>query len=294
MTDPRELSPACVHCPGNGWHYLTDPNGIVSVTDCVCRQARKTQQCLTAARIPLKYRSCTFENFNAYHPQLERARQKVSQYADMFPNLVVDASAKLGLFLQGLPGTGKSHLAAAAVVTIIQRTRARAIFVDTRDLLRLIRHSFNETTRTTEYEVLRPVMDAELLVLDDLGAERPTEWVEETMNLIINTRYSEERRTIITTNYPDGPSDDPNTLECRIGFRMRSRVAEMCEFIELDGADYRQLPPSFTNKDLLGLMKGRSRTLPTSAGRPARVRWQEPVRDGKADVKWPGGRGGNH
>src|SRR4029078_75201 len=95
----------------------------------------------------------------------------------------------------------------------------------------------------TQLDSLRPVMKAELLVLDDLGAEKTSEWVDETMNLIVNTRYNERRLTIFTSNYPDIPDDtDPNALLFRIGARMRSRLHEMCEFVVMDAADYRERP----------------------------------------------------
>ena len=84
-------------------------------------------------------------------------------------------------------------------------------------------------------DILRPVMDADLLVLDDLGAEKPSEWVEETMNLIVNTRYNERRPTIFTTNYEDMPDEtDLDSLKVRVGFRMHSRLHEMCEFLEYE------------------------------------------------------------
>ncbi len=90
-------------------------------------------------------------------------------------------------------------------------------------------------------------MEADLLVLDDLGAEKTSEWVEETLNLIVNTRYNERRATIFTSNYPDLPPDSNQaviTLHDRIGFRMRSRLHEMCDFLDLEGADYRMLLPN--------------------------------------------------
>ena len=77
---------------------------------------------------------------------------------------------------------------------VVQTTGARGLFYDTRDLLRVIRNTYDPSIRTTELEMLRPVMTADLLVLDDLGAEKTSEWVEETMNLIVNTRYNERRR----------------------------------------------------------------------------------------------------
>ena len=144
-------------------------------------------------------------------------------------------------------------------------------------------------------------MTAELLVLDDLGAEKTSEWVEETMNLIVNTRYNERRPTIFTSNFPDIPDDtEPNSLLYRIGHRMRSRLHEMCEFHVLDGGDYRELPLNGGVDDLMTLWaqrkeaRKRGRGLPARAGGQARASLREPtVRDGKADLKWPGGRGGS-
>ena len=147
-------------------------------------------------------------------------------------------------------------------------TGARGLFYDTRDLLRVIRSTYDPSIRTTELEVLRPVMTADLLVLDDLGAEKTSEWVDETMNLIVNTRYNERRLTIFTSNYQDIPDDtDPNSLLFRIGFRMRSRLHEMCEFLELDGADYRELPANGGVDDLVTLWKMRKKTEPALAAR---------------------------
>ena len=88
-----------------------------------------------------------------------------------------------GLFLDGPPGIGKTHLAVAVLKQVIRTTGARGIFYDTRDLLRVIRSTYNPVTKTAEMDMLRPVMKADLLVLDDLGAEKTSEWVEETMNL---------------------------------------------------------------------------------------------------------------
>jgi len=100
-------------------------------------------------------------------------------------------------------------------------------------------------------------------ILDDLGAEKTSEWVEETMNLIVNTRYNERRLTLFTSNYADIPDDtDPNALLFRIGHRMRSRLHEMCEFVVMDGADYREMPTNGGVDDLLAMWKMRKKTLP--------------------------------
>ncbi len=145
------------------------------------------QQRLADANIPRRYQHCTIANFTAYNESLERAADKARQLAERFP--VVNK----GLFFEGQPGVGKTHLAVAVLKQVIQTTGARGLFYDTRDLLRVIRSTYDPSIRTTELEILRPVMTADLLVLDDLGAEKTSEWVEETMNLIVNTRYNERR-----------------------------------------------------------------------------------------------------
>ena len=129
-------------------------------------------------------------------------------------------------------------------------------------------------------------MHAELLVLDDLGAERLTDWVEETMNLIVNTRYNTRRPTIFTSNYEDVPdADDLDSLLVRVGFRMHSRLREMCDFLEYAGPDYRdfEYPPS--SEDLFGTWKSRPRKrLPKRTSARARVK------EGQIELGWSGGK----
>jgi hypothetical protein len=145
-------------------------------------------------------------------------------------------------------------------------------------------------------------MEADLLVLDDLGSEKTSEWVEETMNLIVNTRYNERRHTIFTSNYDDTPDDAPMeqtdfTLKERIGFRIHSRLHEMCEFLEFDGADFRHAPTNAGGDDLLAMWKRKAqapgrRALPARASKPVRAELKaRPA--GKADLGWTGGKAGS-
>jgi DNA replication protein DnaC len=280
----------CPLCDDTGWKPVADSaTGERRVVRCDCWRENLGQRRLAEANIPKRYQHCSIENFTAYNESLERAADRACAIASAFP------AVSKGLFLEGQPGVGKTHLAVAVLKQVIQTSGARGLFYDTRDLLRVIRSTYDPSIRTTELEVLRQVMNADLLVLDDLGAEKTSEWVEETMNLIVNTRYNERRLTIFTSNYADIPDDtDPNSLVFRIGHRMRSRLHEMCEFEALDGADYRELPANGGVDDLVTMWKLRRKTLPTRAGRQARAQLREPsVRDGRADLKWPGGRAGS-
>ena len=115
------------------------------------------------------------------------------------------------------------------------------LFYDFRDLLREIQASWNSVSQTSELEVLRPVLEAKVLVLDELGANKPTEWVRDTIAHIINCRYNEEKITIFTSNYLDKPAKQgEENLTDRIGMRLRSRLFEMCREVEIQGPDFRQ------------------------------------------------------
>ncbi len=267
---------ACPFCDDTGWKPVEE-NGIRRVARCDCWLQQVGHHRLADANIPKRYLHCTLENFAAYNETLEKAVVQAKRVADAFPVVA------RGMLLEGQPGVGKTHLAVAVLKQVIERSGARGLFYDTRALLRVIRSTYDPSIRTTELEILRPVMTADLLVLDDLGAEKTSEWVDETMNLIVNTRYNERRLTIFTSNYLDIPD------------RMRSRLHEMCEFLVLDGADYREMPTNGGVDDLITMWKMRKKSLPSPrTGRQARAQLREPgVRDGRADLKWPGGRAGS-
>jgi len=285
----------CPICDDTGWKPIDDPTtGVRRVIRCDCWREQAGHDRLTSANIPKRYLHCTLANFSAYNPSLERALEQARRVPDRFPSANNLREQGRGLLLEGPPGVGKTHLAVAVLKQVMNTSGARGLFYDTRDLLRVIRSTYDPSIRTTELEILRPVMTADLLVLDDLGAEKTSEWVEETMNLIVNTRYNERRMTLFTSNFADEPDiEDPNSLLCRIGFRMRSRLQEMCSTIEIDAGDFRDehKPLNATDEELhqLWQLKKRPKTLPSRASRAIKAH----IRDGKADLKWPGGRGGS-
>ena len=291
----------CPLCDDTGWKPVTT-DGVRRVARCDCWRDGLTTALLDQARVPPRYRKCDLDSFVLYpNENLISAVNKTRRFVEEYP------VNQKGLCLIGPPGIGKTHLAVAALRRVVITKGARGLFYDTRDLLRVIRSTYNPLVRTAEMDILRPVMEADLLVLDDLGSEKTSEWVEETMNLIVNTRYNERRHTIFTSNYEDRPEDagdeqaDPArrdfTLKERIGFRIHSRLHEMCDFLEFDGADFRHAPTNAGSDDLLTMWKRKATTPAAKRALPNRSKGQMRAQLRSTDPRgrelgWTGGKAG--
>lgn len=303
---PEAEPDVCKLCFGTGLEVVPGKGA----RRCECRKRSPREKLLEAARIPPRYGNCTLDNYIAdtYVPEVSqgtqfRAYMKAKELANNYHTSYKEQGK--GLLFMGPVGVGKTHLAVGIAHSLIEQG-VECLFYEFGSLLKSIQDSYNPISQTSEFKVLAPVYESEVLVLDELGATVPTNWVRETIAQIINRRYNDKRVTIFTTNYMDeirytkdvgGQRSNPvieklqeeiarlkasiprnddekrsleerlyqkmqferqmlaelelrpenriqslTKLEDRIGVTMRSRLYEMCETIEIKGADYRRKP----------------------------------------------------
>lgn len=224
-------SSICHICGGTGMELVPGKGA----RKCECRKTVRGMNPVTAARIPAKYQNASFESYLLLDPHKERALKKAFDFTKQYPNVTQ------GLLLTGPVGVGKTHLAISILKELIETKNCDCLFYEFNALLKEIQGSYNPATQASEMEILSPIMNVDLLVLDELGASKPTDWVRDTLGHIINSRYNNNKFTIFTTNYLDErPSDRDETLEDRIGIRTRSRLYEMCQTVVIKGDDFRR------------------------------------------------------
>ncbi len=226
---PTETCPLC-----KGFGRLERPNG--TTVPCQCRAGEIAEARRAGARIPERYRNCRLRNFkDGENPSLKKAKAVAKRYVEHWP--AVDA----GLLISGPVGVGKTHLAVAILNELIDTKGASVLFCDFSDLLDRIQASFGKGSDENQDDIVAPYRDAQLLVLDELGARRPSDWVREILYGLLNTRYNRKRLTILTTNFGDEPDGrGGETLETRIGAPVRSRLWEMTQLVTISADDFRK------------------------------------------------------
>ncbi|MBI1941885.1 MAG: ATP-binding protein [Acidobacteria bacterium] len=244
----------CPECDGTGWKPV-ETDGVRRVVRCECHEGERAARLLDQARIPRRYEHCALENFDIRkdpstgqaNPSLAAARLVAERFVEEYPT-------DFGLLFLGPTGVGKTHLAVAVLRELVLRKSVECLFYDFRDLLKEIQDSYNPVSQTSELRVLQPVLDVEVLALDELAALNPSDWVKETLAHIINSRYNQKKVTMITTTLPFAetttrsgartPSGDevPNVERSlgQLGVTLRSRLYEMCKLVEMHSDDYRK------------------------------------------------------
>lgn len=221
-------------------------DGVSGVARCDCRKTGRSERLLEVARIPPRYSHCELEGYallkDLRTDSLERAKVIAEGFVKEYPT-------KYGLLFMGPSGIGKTHLAVSIIKRLMREKSTPCLFRTFPDLLKEIQMSYSPVSMSSELTLLQPVFDAEVLLLDELGAQKPSSWVLETVAYVLNYRYTENKITILTTNYLD--HDDLESarksasysLIDRIGVPMRSRLFEMCKTVVMSGEDFRRKYP---------------------------------------------------
>ena len=245
------VTAVCPICGGTGWKII-ERGGLSGAEPCACAGEARAEALKDASGIPPNYALASLDNFKI--PQdnpiartgLGTVLMQVRSFVREFP-----APERPGLLLVGDTGTGKTHLAVAALKAVIEKGH-QGLFYDYQNLLDRIRSSYDKTSGSSDREAYRMAMDVEVLLLDDLGSHRVTEWVEDTVTSIVTYRCNHKKPLIVTTNLsPDdsgpvayttqgGAEVHRKTLTEVIGVRARSRLFEMCRVVRMPGVeDYR-------------------------------------------------------
>ena len=249
-------------CPlcSDGWRAT--PAGMVR---CPCMaELRKVRQ-LEAAGIPARYQTRSIDSFDGkVSPSAGAAAAIARGYVKDFP-----VHRDTGLMFTGPVGTGKTHLAIGILLACHEQFGATVRFVELRELFAQIKETFSAAGRT-EAQLTRPLLECDILAIDEVGATRDTDWQRETTEKLINGRYNANLATLCTTNYANlppggmratsppfgsqsagagsfasqasivaGTAVRQDTLGDRIGAPMWSRLQEMCRAVEMHGEDQR-------------------------------------------------------
>lgn len=251
----------CPLCAGAEYTFVKDEQGYRYAKRCgVCGALDSKLNAYNNARIPAHYHSADFGNFDVQRTSTQESSHFDSEIGNLskirtqlFRWVQTYASAEPGFLLYGRPGSGKTHLMAAVVRHLTLEKSVNARFIEFTHLLGELRTQFDKGKGDTN--VIKPLIDAPVLAIDELGKGVNNEWQLSVLDELISKRYNQNKTTIFTSNFMVEPQGFKNTdvglpdftrsvvlgsLQERVGDRIFSRLFEMTTFVHVDAPDYRR------------------------------------------------------
>ncbi len=188
---------------------------------------REIEKLFSISNLGERFSKSTFESFLDRNGS-ETAYKVAVKYVKTFKEWNGES-----LLLWGDPGNGKTHLA-AAIVNELSKKGYIVVFQSVPELLQRIRSTFNSENKENETQIMRALLECDLLILDDIGAEKTTEWVEEKLFNIIDGRYRKELPTLYTSNL------EPKELKNQVGKRSYDRMVETSLTVKNEAVSYRR------------------------------------------------------
>lgn len=219
-----------------GWSKCPECSSIEAEAEAEQRRVRdeserqrRIETRLNHAGIPERFRNRTFENFKVTSKPMNTAKMIAEEFAETFPDRYAEGATYV---FSGKPGTGKSHLAIAAAMSVMSRGYS-ALYLNALDAIRLIRSTWKRDSERSESEVMRDLAGVDLLVLDEVGAQYGTEGEQVILFDIINRRYQDQNPMILLTNQgKDG-------FKQYLGDRAFDRLREAGRWVAFDWESYR-------------------------------------------------------
>ncbi len=231
------MTELCPHCGGTGW-IIQDRDGREYAARCACKSLDRLITVEQKLNIPARFQATDLRGFqdNGRNPRLGQVISQVRNFIDSFPGV------EKGILFQGNVGVGKTKmLCAIAGELLIRNPKLNLYYIDWNDLVREMRSGEDHASRDfyTIHELIQRMAHVDLLLFDELGASKVSPWVQDNIYYVINQRYNARKFTCCASNFYDESVDGSETLEQRLGRRIRSRLFEMTHTVILPGRDYR-------------------------------------------------------
>ncbi len=232
------MTGTCKICGGSGWLF-SEQDGHELATLCSCQKELVFRTQSAQANIPPLFHEAELKGYfpRKDSPSQEKAKKICQRFVSDYP------AVTKGLMLQGPTGVGKTRLLCSIGNMLIKEKNAELYYIDWNDLLR----EFNSVEKTGFRDLvaidsmLARVVSVDLLLFDEFGATRPNSYAQDNLYYLVNQRYNQHKITLFATNCPDRKNriEDELLVE-RVGERIRSRLYEMTDAVEISGMDYRK------------------------------------------------------